>query len=67
MNQLSSMHTDEAMADFIKPITLQRAILYFIETLKILQITFILDIMDIPDHPDYNQRSYKYFSGLPRP
>ena len=45
----------------MKPVSLQRAILYFIKTLKILQITFILDILDLPDHPNYDQRYYNLF------
>ena len=55
------MSINKATANFLKPVSWQRDILYFIQTLKTLQITFILDILDLPDHPDYDQRSHTLF------
>ena len=51
------MYSHEAIAIFLKPISWQRAIIYFLKTFKIFQITIILDILDLPDHPDYDQIS----------
>ena len=60
------MSINEATADFLKPVSWQRDIRYFIQTLKILQITLILDILDLPHHLNYNQRSYKLFMSATR-
>ena len=40
------MYINEAMTDFLKPVSWQTAIIYFIKTLKIFQIIFILDILE---------------------
>ena len=60
------MSINEATANFLKPVSWQRDIHYFIQTLKILQITLILDILDLPDHLNCDQRSYKLFMSATR-